>query len=220
MTNPGLLIVISGPSGTGKGTICRSLFQRRPDIFFSVSATTRPPRDGEIDGKNYHFLNKEKFEEMLAQDEFLEWASVYDNYYGTPKKPVINALANGKDVLLEIDIQGALKIKEKAPQGVYIFIAPPSLDVLRTRIINRGTDSLEVINKRMGQAQSELERFQEYNYVVINDKLEDAVDKVESIIIAEQCRADRFKLTGGSGTAAPLIRRLNSGNLLEDNKGV
>jgi len=205
MVDPGLLIVISGPSGTGKGTICKSLFRRRPDIFFSVSATTRLPRDGEIDGENYQFITKEKFEDMLDQDDFLEWALVYDNYYGTPQKPVMEAVAAGKDVLLEIDIQGAMKVREKAPQGVYIFIVPPSLEILRNRINNRGTDSMEVINKRMAKALGELEQFNEYNYVVINDFLEDAVDKVESIIVAEKCRADRFIFAGARGPERPLI---------------
>lgn len=205
MVDPGLLIVISGPSGTGKGTICKSLFRRRPDIFFSVSATTRLPRDGEIDGENYQFITKEKFENMLDQDDFLEWALVYDNYYGTPQKPVLEAVAAGRDVLLEIDIQGALKIREKAPQAVYIFIVPPSLEILRNRINNRGTDSMEVINKRMAKALGELQQFHEYNYVVINDFLEDAVDKVESIIVAEKCRADRFIFAGAQGSERPPI---------------
>ena len=124
MTVPGLLIIISGPSGAGKGTICQSLLQHRPDIFYSISATTRAPRDGEQDGINYYFKSKKEFEEMLARDEFLEWARVYDNYYGTPRAPVTEAIAAGKDVILEIDVQGAMKVKEKAPEGVYVFIVP------------------------------------------------------------------------------------------------
>lgn len=205
MTVPGLLIVVSGPSGTGKGTICKSLFQRRPDIFFSVSATTRLPRDGEINGVNYYFLNKAAFEEMLARDEFLEWALVYDNYYGTPKKPIMEAMAAGKDVLLEIDIQGALKVKENAPEGVYLFIVPPSMEALRSRIIGRGTDSREVIVKRLGKAVEELSHLHEYNYIVVNDSLVEAVDKVDSIIKAEKCRATRYRLADEAGPGRALV---------------
>lgn len=192
MTAPGLLIVISGPSGTGKGTICKALFQRRPDMFFSVSATTREPRVGEVDGKDYLFLDRAKFDEMVAHDDFLEYAEVYDNKYGTPKEPVLAAMTAGKDVLLEIDIQGALKVKKKMPEAVYIFIVPPSMKALRHRIIGRGTDPLEIIDKRMGKALGELQCLPEYNYVVENDVLEDAVNKVESIIVAEHCRSTWF----------------------------
>ncbi len=205
MSVPGLLIVISGPSGTGKGTICKSLFQRRPDIFFSVSATTRPPRSGEVDGVHYYFMDKTAFEARLARDEFLEWALVYGNYYGTPRGPVMDTLAAGKDVLLEIDVQGALKVKEKAPEGVYIFIVPPSLNVLRKRITGRGTDTAEVIEKRMGEAVSEMAHMNEYDYIVMNGVLEEAVHKVESIITAEKCRSHRYRLTDLSSSDGPLV---------------
>jgi guanylate kinase len=205
MTVPGLLIIISGPSGTGKGTICKSLLQHRPDIFYSISATTRVPRDGEQDGHSYHFKSKEEFEEMLARDEFLEWARVYDNYYGTPRAPMAEALAAGKDVILEIDVQGAMKVKEKAPEGVYVFIVPPSMEVLRARIIGRATDSMEVINKRMDKALGELSKLYEYNYVVINDVLAEAVNKVECIIEAEKCHSQRYRLVPDGGVKAALI---------------
>lgn len=205
MTVPGLLIIISGPSGTGKGTICKSLLQHRPDIFYSISATTRLPRDGEQDGVSYYFKSKEEFEEMLARDEFLEWARVYDNYYGTPKAPVAEAIAAGKDVILEIDVQGAMKVKEKAPEGVYVFIVPPSLEVLRARIVGRATDSMEVINKRMDKALGELSKLYEYNYVVINDVLAQAVNKVECIIEAEKCDSRRYRLVPDGGVQAELI---------------
>lgn len=204
---PGLLIVISGPSGTGKGTICKALIERRPDVFYSVSATTRPARDGETDGVHYHFTNKSQFEAMLGRDEFLEWAEVYDNYYGTPRGPVVEALAAGRDVLLEIDVQGALKVKEKAPEGIYLFIVPPSLSVLRSRIVGRATDSMETINKRMGKAFGELAHLPEYNYVVVNDNLKEAVNKVESIMTAEKCRSDRYCIVDNQDPEVPLIIR-------------
>lgn len=213
MTAPGLLIVISGPSGTGKGTICKALFQRRPDMFFSVSATTRSPRTGEVDGREYHFLDKVKFAEMIAQDDFLEWAEVYDNQYGTPREPVFKALSEGKDVLLEIDIQGALKVREKVPRGIYIFVVPPSLESLRKRIIGRGTESMEIINKRMSKALGELQCLQEYNYVIVNDILEEAVDKVESIITAEHCRSCRYDVVEDPKNEDQLVMKKNYFNL-------
>ncbi|MHB9095707.1 MAG: guanylate kinase [Eubacteriales bacterium] len=205
MTVPGLLIVISGPSGTGKGTICKSLFQRRPEIFFSISATTRPPRAGEIEGVNYYFKDKKSFEEMLDRNEFLEWAMVYDNYYGTPKTPVIEAMASGKDVVLEIDVQGALKVREKAPEGIYLFVVPPSLRQLRARIERRGTDSMEVINKRMDKALVELANLYEYNYVIVNDLVEEAVDRVESILKAEKCTVQRYRFVVDGEPDEPLV---------------
>lgn len=205
MKAPGLLIVISGPSGTGKGSICKALLQQRPDMFYSISATTRSPRDGEQDGISYHFKSKEEFEEMLARDEFLEWARVYDNYYGTPKVPVAEALAAGKDVILEIDVQGAMKVKEKAPEGVYVFIVPPSLEVLRTRIVGRATDSIEIINKRMDKALGELSKLYEYNYIIINDVLTQAVNKVECIIEAEKCQSLRYRFVPDGGVQAAVV---------------
>ncbi|MDT3698233.1 MAG: guanylate kinase [Thermincola sp.] len=205
MTVPGLLIIISGPSGTGKGTICKALLQHRPDIYYSISATTRSPRDGEQDGISYHFKSKEEFEEMLDHDEFLEWARVYDNYYGTPKAPVAEAIAAGRDVILEIDVQGALKVKEKAPEGIYIFVAPPSVEVLRSRIVGRATDSMEIINKRMDKVLGEMSKLNEYNYIVINDVLAQAVNKVESIIEAEKCRTQRHRFMPDGGPQAALV---------------
>lgn len=205
MSVPGSLFVISGPSGTGKGTICKSLLQRRPDMFYSVSATTRLPRAGETDGVHYHFIDKLIFKDMIERDEFMEWAEVYDNFYGTPKNPVLEALKRGTDVLLEIDVQGALKVKKKAPDAVYIFIVPPSLNVLRERIIGRGTDSIEVIDKRMAKAIGEMENLHEYNYIVINEFLDEAVHKVESIITAEKCRSQRYRLFGEGDNNHPLV---------------
>lgn len=181
------------------------MLQQRPDIFYSISATTRSPRNGEQDGVSYYFKSKEEFEEMLARDEFLEWARVYDNYYGTPKAPVAEAIAAGKDVILEIDVQGAMKVKEKAPEGVYVFIVPPSLEVLRSRIVGRATDSMETINKRMDKALGELSKLYEYNYVVINDVLALAVNKVECIIEAEKCHSGRYRIVSDGGVQATLI---------------
>ncbi|MGH2331005.1 guanylate kinase [Thermoanaerobacter mathranii] len=189
----GLLIVLSGPSGAGKGTICKALMEKEKDLKLSISATTRPPRSGEIEGKNYFFKTEEEFEKMIENDSFLEWAKVYDHYYGTPKDFVLKNLDEGNDVVLEIDIQGALKIKEKFPEGIFIFILPPSMEELKNRIKKRGTETEEEIIKRFKSAYEELNYVSRYNYVVINDSIEEAVKKIRAIIIAEKCRVDRNK---------------------------
>lgn len=189
----GLLIVISGPSGAGKGTICRNLTKLNPDIKVSISATTRAPRRGEIEGENYYFLSKESFEKMLLEDTLLEYAKVYDNYYGTPKKYVLDNLEKGNDILLEIDIAGALQVKEKFQDGVFIFILPPSLEELKSRIIGRGTESEKDIEKRYGAAMEEIQQVIKYDYAVINDDLERATKDVEAIIRAEKCKVTRIK---------------------------
>jgi guanylate kinase len=189
----GLLIVLSGPSGAGKGTICKALMEKEKDLKLSISATTRQPRSGEIEGKNYFFKSEEEFEKMIENDSFLEWAKVYDHYYGTPKDFVLKNLEEGNDVVLEIDIQGALKIKEKFPEGVFIFILPPSMEELKNRIKKRGTETEEEIIKRFKSAYEELNYVSKYNYVVINDSVEEAVEKIRAIIIAEKCRVDRNK---------------------------
>jgi len=198
MGEEGLLLVISGPSGAGKGTICKEIMSKHPHISYSVSATTREPRKGEVDGVNYHFLSKERFEEMLQRGDFLEWAKVYDNYYGTPKEKVMKYLKEGEDIVLEIDIQGALQIKQDFPDGIFIFIVPPSLEELKERIVNRGTDSEEVIKKRLSSVHEELGYVDKYDYVILNDDVENAAKKMESIILAEKCRPCRTKkLLGG-----------------------
>nr|WP_218623546.1 guanylate kinase [Thermoanaerobacter sp. CM-CNRG TB177] len=189
----GLLIVLSGPSGAGKGTICKALMEKEKDLKLSISATTRQPRSGEIEGKNYFFKSEEEFEKMIENDSFLEWAKVYGHYYGTPKDFVLKNLDEGNDVVLEIDIQGALKIKEKFPEGVFIFILPPSMEELKNRIKKRGTETEEEIIKRFKSAYEELNYVSRYNYVVINDSVEEAVEKINAIIIAEKCRVDRNK---------------------------
>ena len=181
----GLLVVVSGPSGAGKGTICQALLEKTP-LAYSVSATTRKPRAGEVDGESYYFLSVEAFEEMIEKDELLEWAKVYDNYYGTPLKKVEEKLAAGEDILLEIDTQGAMKVREKFPEGVYIFILPPSLAELERRIRGRDTETEDVLQKRLAAAIDEIEAGKCYKYVVTNDEVDGAVDSVCAILAAER----------------------------------
>ncbi|ACV63131.1 guanylate kinase [Desulfofarcimen acetoxidans DSM 771] len=188
MVLKGLLLVISGPSGAGKGTVCQALLKKKQNMYLSVSATTRQPRSGEIQGVNYWFKTKEEFEHLLVEDQFLEYARVYDNYYGTPRLEVEKALETGKDVILEIDIQGALQVKEKMPNSVLVFIVPPSLTELKTRLVNRGTDSAAEIEKRLKCVAEEIKYISSYGYIVINNTVNEAVGKVEAILIAEKCR--------------------------------
>lgn len=181
----GLLVVVSGPSGAGKGTICQALLEKTP-LAYSVSATTRKPRAGEVDGESYYFLSVEAFEKMIEKDELLEWAKVYDNYYGTPLKKVEEKLTAGEDILLEIDTQGAMKVREKFPEGVYIFILPPSLAELERRIRGRDTETEDVLQKRLAAAIDEIEAGKCYKYVVTNDEVDGAVDSVCAILAAER----------------------------------
>ncbi|MBO8158524.1 guanylate kinase [Thermosyntropha sp.] len=188
MRRRGILFVISGPSGVGKGTIREALLKRMDDLKVSISATTRPPRPGEVDGKDYFFLNQEQFKKMIEEDNFLEWAKVYQNLYGTPRDFVLENLEKGQDVLLEIDIQGAMQVKNKMPEGVFIFIYPPDIATLSKRLCGRGKDSIESIKHRLAACEEELKHAKYYDYVVVNDDLDVAVKKTEAIIIAERCR--------------------------------
>ena len=177
----GTLFIVSGPSGCGKGTVLAEIL-KQDNVYYSVSATTRTPRPGEINGVNYHFLSKDEFEKLIENDGMLEYANYCGNYYGTPKKPVEDMLAEGKNVILEIEVQGALKVMEKCPEAVSVFILPPSLKELRRRLHKRGTETEEVIEKRIGEAAGEIRKAINYDYVMINGELEIAVFDLLSIM--------------------------------------
>ncbi len=187
----GLLFVVSGPSGCGKGTLLAEIL-KNDNIFYSVSATTRSPRPGETDGINYYFLTKEKFEELINNNGMLEYAEYCGNYYGTPRKPVEDMLAEGRHVILEIEVQGAMKVMEKCPDAVFVFILPPSLKELRRRLNKRGTETEEVIEKRLGEAAGEIRQAYKYDYTLINGELSKAVDDMKAIIRAEELNAKNY----------------------------
>lgn len=188
----GTLVVLSGPSGTGKGTVCGVVRNHLGDgVRYSISATTRKPRTGEEHGREYFFFSKEEFEALRDQNGFLEWAQVYDNYYGTPRAFVEEVLASGKDCILEIDPQGALQVRKATDEAVLVFIAPPSLEELRNRLTGRGTESAEEVEKRLSCAESELAYRDKYDYIIVNDDVETAAAKMEAILLAEKCRSGR-----------------------------
>lgn len=192
MSKRGMLIVLSGPSGVGKGTVRKALFsQPGNDFQYSVSMTTRQPRPGEVNGKDYFFVSKEEFEQHIREGQMLEYAKYVDNYYGTPLKYINDTLDEGKDVFLEIEVNGAMQVRSKCPDGAFIFLTPPDLMELRQRLIHRGTDSMEVINKRIHKAFGEIQMMQNYDYAVVNDQVDNAVIKIKDIIRSERLRVPR-----------------------------
>lgn len=191
MQQKGLLVVISGPSGTGKGTVCQKLIAERDNIRYSVSATTRKPREGEIDGVSYFFVSESDFLGMLEKDALIEWDKFCDNYYGTPKAFVESCLEKGTDVILEITVEGALEIKQKYPDCVLIFIVPPSFEELRRRIENRATECCDVIEKRLESAANEIKYIGKYDYVILNDSVDNAVLNIEKVLDAERLKPFR-----------------------------
>ncbi|WP_405102307.1 guanylate kinase [Oceanobacillus sp. FSL H7-0719] len=189
----GILFILSGPSGVGKGTVRKKLFEEKTDLQYSISMTTRDMRPGEADGVDYFYRSKEDFEQMIENGQLLEYAKYVNNYYGTPRAYVEETLANGKDVFLEIEVQGALQVKKNFPQGVFIFLFPPSLDELKNRIEGRGTESQELVLNRLKEARTEIEMMHAYDYVVVNDDVNLAVDRVKSIIQSEHLRRERVE---------------------------
>lgn len=184
----GNLYVISGPSGAGKGTVMAEFLPKHPDLFYSVSATTRAPRPGEIDGVNYYFMEKEAFEKLKSENGFLESATFCENHYGTPRKAVMDRLENGTDVILEIEVQGAMQVMGSYPEGIFIFIAPPSMEELKRRLCGRGTETEEVIQKRLARAAEEMALREKYTYIVVNDTPEGAAAELEAIMKKEEAR--------------------------------
>ena len=192
MNTKGILIVVSGFSGAGKGTLMKELLNRYEERYaLSISATTRQPREGEEHGREYFFISKEEFEKMIAKEELIEYAKYVENYYGTPRKYVEQKLNEGKDVILEIEIQGALKVKEKFPDTLLLFVSPPGAEELKNRLVGRGTETMDVIESRMSRAAEEAEGMEEYDYLIINDTLDECVEQMHAVIQGEQLRCSR-----------------------------
>ncbi|WP_272030442.1 guanylate kinase [Oceanobacillus kimchii] len=188
----GILFILSGPSGVGKGTVRKKLFEEETDLQYSISMTTRDRRSGEVDGVDYFYKTKEEFEQLIKDGQLLEYAQYVNNYYGTPRNYVEETLEKGQDVFLEIEVQGALQVKENFPEGVFIFLFPPSLDELKNRIVSRGTESQELVLNRLKEARNEIEMMDAYDYVVVNDEVQHAVDKVKTIIKSEHLKRERI----------------------------
>ena len=182
----GNLFVISGPSGAGKGTVCEAFMKKHPEAYLSISATTRKPREGEIDGKSYFFISEEEFKNKISKGEFLEHAVYCGNYYGTPKDKAMEQLDAGRDVILEIESDGAMQVRAHFPEGVFIFVCPPGMEELRRRLTDRGTESPEVVEQRLEKAKIEFRRAEKYNYMLLNDDVDKAVERLEAIIAAEK----------------------------------
>ncbi len=191
MKKRGTLLVLSGPSGSGKGTLLQEYTSKRDDVFISVSATTRNPREGERYGVNYYYMTVDEFKKKIDENGFLEYANFCGNYYGTPRDRVEEKLSQGFDVILEIDVQGALLVKKNCPDAVLVFTAPPSYQILRERLIGRGTESMEVIEERLSAAVEEFKQMNEYDYIVVNDTIEKASQELGAIFMAEKCRTNK-----------------------------
>ena len=191
MNRRGILIVVSGFAGSGKGTLMKEILSQYDNYALSISATTRKPRGQEVDGKEYFFKTVEEFEKMIAQEELIEYANYVGNYYGTPRAYVEEQLASGKDVILEIEIQGALKVKEKFPDTLLLFVTPPSAEILKARLIGRGTETLDVVEMRMRRAAEEAEGLSSYDYILVNDDLQTCVEQMHNIIQSEHYRTSR-----------------------------
>ena len=189
----GSLIVVSGPSGCGKGTVIQEFLKSHKDAWLSISCTSRDPRPGDVPNESYYFITREEFEEKIEKGEFLEYAEYNKNYYGTPKEHIEERLAKGIDVILEIEVQGALKVKELVPEAICIFIMPPSMKELKKRLVGRGTESKEKVLGRFKTAYQEINNVTRYNYVVTNDDVENAVAKMSAILLSEKCRVDRIE---------------------------
>ncbi|MGQ9509201.1 MAG: guanylate kinase [Thermodesulfobacteriota bacterium] len=190
----GILFVISAPSGTGKTTLTKRLIEELPGLRFSVSYTTRSPRTNELEGKDYYFITRELFKKMVDCDEFLEWAEVLGNYYGTHRRVVDDLLRDGVDLILDIDTQGAKKVREKVKEAVLIYLLPPSLSCLEERLLKRGLDSAEQIQYRLAQAKKDMEEAFGFHYVVLNDQMEEALARLKAIVLAERCRREKDEI--------------------------
>jgi guanylate kinase len=187
----GILFILSGPSGVGKGTVRKALFEQSTDLRYSISMTTRNPREGEKDGVDYFFKSRDEFEKLISEGQLIEHAEYVGNYYGTPRQYVEQTLNEGKDVFLEIEVQGALKVRENFPEGVFVFLIPPSLEELKDRIVNRGTETEEKVKNRLKAAKEEIDMMDAYDYVVVNDQIDNAVTKVKAIVASEHCKRER-----------------------------